>query len=294
MIGKYRLSALLLLGVLAISTAAVLIKLCDDAGPAVIAAARMGVAAIVLLPVAGVVHGRRLARIPRRNRLLIVLAGFFLAAHFFFWISSLKHTSVMSSVVIVTTNPIFVGIASWLLFKERLRGGQIAGILLACGGGVLIALSDAGGGEDSLYGDLLSLAGAVMASCYLLAGRAVRREVDTISYILPVYGIAAIVLCVAAWLRGEAALGLSSQTYLYLVLLALVPQVIGHSTLNWALKHMTATFIAVCILGEPIGATLFACLFLGETIAPLQGAGAVLILAGIWLSAKPVKPTVAV
>lgn len=294
MIGKYRLFILLLLGVVAISTAAVLIKLCDDAGPAVIAAGRMGIAAIVLVPIAGAVHGRRLVRIPRHRIVLIVLAGFFLAAHFFFWISSLKHTSVMSSVVIVTTNPIFVGIASWLLFKERLRTAQVVGILLACGGGVLIAMSDAGGGEDSLYGDMLSLAGAVMASCYLLAGRAIRREVDTVSYILPVYGIAAIVLCLAAWLRREAVLGLAPSTYIFLALLALVPQLIGHTTLNWALRHMTATFIAVCILGEPIGATIFACTFLGETIAPLQGAGAGLILAGIWLSAKPGKVAVSV
>jgi drug/metabolite transporter (DMT)-like permease len=268
-----------------ISSAAVLIRLCDDAGAAAIAAARMGIATLVLLPVAAA-RGRRILSIPPHCRGFILLSGIFLAAHFYLWMSSLKQTSVMSSVVIVTTNPIFVGLASYFLFKERVGSGLCLGILLAAVGGAVIALSDTHTGPTSLRGDGLSLCGALMASCYLLVGRKVRRDVDTLPYILPVYGIAAILLCAVAAGQRESWWEYRATTYVYLVLLALGPQLLGHSTLNWGLRHLSATFIAVCILAEPVGATLLAYFLLDEKIDLLQGIGAVLILAGIFLAAK--------
>ncbi len=273
-------------GIVVISTAAILIKLCDDAPAAVIAAGRMTTAAIVLLPVGFATRGRRLVAVPRHCRPYIALGGVFLAAHFFFWMASLKHTSVASSVVIVTTNPLFIGLASYFLFKERIGRGLVVGIILAIVGGALVAVSDTQAGAGSLRGDLLSLLGAIMASCYLLTGRRVRREVDTLSYILPVYGIAAILLCALAVARGELFIGYSSATYLWLVLLGLGPQLVGHSTLNWGLKRLSATFIAICILGEPIGASVLAYFVLGEKATSLQVAGGVLILAGIFLAAR--------
>lgn len=276
----------LAVSILAISTAALFIKLCDDAGPVVIAAARMGIAAVALFPVAGVVHGRSLVRLPPGSVGYVVLGGIFLAAHFYFWISSLKLTSVLSSVVIVTTNPIFVGIASYLLFKERAGRRLVAGIALAAVGGGLIAMADAGAAAGSLHGDVLSLCGAVMASCYLLVGRHVRRNVDTLSYILPVYAIAAAVLVAVAAVKGESAFGYRPSTYVYFLLLGLVPQVIGHSAFNWALRHLSATFIAVCILGEPVGASLFAFFVLKESVTPAQAVGSCLILTGIFLAAR--------
>ncbi len=286
------LAPVLVISIVSISTAAPLIKLCDDAAPAVIAAARMGIATVVLVPIAGVMRGRRLIAIPRRSVRPIVLAGLFLGAHFFFWISSLKYTSVLSSVVIVTTNPIFVALASRFLFKERVGLGLVYGIGCAIVGGVLIALSDGsgvsgvGGNGEMLYGDLLALCGAVMASCYLLTGRRVRRDVDTLSYILPVYMIAAFLLCAIVLLLGETVLELRGSTYVYLVLLAIVPQLVGHSAFNWALRHLSATFIAICILGEPVGACVFAYFIVDESITVMQVVGGTLILAGIFLAAK--------
>jgi drug/metabolite transporter (DMT)-like permease len=150
----------------------------------------------------------------------------------------------------------------------------------------MIVLSDVGSASGSARGDLLSLGGAVMASCYLITGRRVRKEVDTLSYILPVYTIAAVLLLGITLAKGEAFTGYQRTTYICFVLLAAGPQLIGHSTLNWALHHLSATFVALCILGEPIGASLFAYFLLDEDVTLLQLSGGTLILIGIFLAAR--------
>jgi drug/metabolite transporter (DMT)-like permease len=275
-------------GVAAVSTAAPLIKLCDDAAPVVIAAARLGIAAALLAPAAAAIRGRKLLHVSASNAKYLFLAGAFLGAHFYFWITSLKHTSVLSSVVIVTTNPIFVAAASYFLFKEKIRRRLILAIILATAGGVLIALSDANGesGADSLYGDFLALAGAIMASCYLLVGRKVRRQVDTIGYITPVYTVAAVLLIALALAGSHRFAGYRNNTYLYFMLLALGPQLLGHSAFNWALRHVTATAVTVFILGEAIGATLLAYFLLNESVRPLQICGGALMLGGILIASQ--------
>ena len=221
-----------------------------------------------------------------RHILYLVLAGLFLSGHFLFWITSLKHTSVLSSVVIVTTNPIFIGIASYILFKEKPSRGLVAAVFIAVVGGGLIALSDAGTGAGSLYGDLMALCGAVMASCYFLIGRKVRREVHVLSYITPVYAVAAVVLVALALLTGHRFSGYDGSTYLCFLLLAIVPQLLGHGSLNWALRYTSATTVAVFILGEPIGSSVLAFFALDESVAPLQVCGGVLILVGIFLAVR--------
>lgn len=276
----------LIVGVLAISTAAVLIKLCDDAAPVVIAAARLSIATLVLLPVAAGVRGAAVLPHSRGQVAYLGLAGLFLAAHFFFWITSLKHTSVLSSVVIVTTNPIFIGVASYVLFKEKPSGRLVAAIVVASAGGGLIALSDTAAGSGSLYGDGMALAGAVMASGYFLIGRKVRRELHVLSYVTPVYAVAAAVLAGAALLTQHGFTDYRGSTYVYFVLLAVVPQLLGHGSLNWSLRYVSATTVAVCILGEPVGSTVLAFFILQERIAGLQALGGVLILAGVLLALR--------
>lgn len=274
-------------GVLSISTAAPLIKSCADAPAAVIAAARLGIASCLLLPAAGWLRGRRLAETPAATWKYLGLAGVFLAAHFLLWMTSLKHTSVVSSLVIVTTNPLFVGVASYFLFGERVRRAMLVGIALAVVGGGLIALADtkATAGTDSLYGDLLALGGAVMASCYWLAGRKVRGQVDVLTYVTGVYAVAAVILVGAALACGHGFSRYHNETYVYFILLAIVPQLLGHSAFNWAIRHISATTVAVFILGEPIGAGILAYAFLEESVQGLQVLGSGLILLGIILAA---------
>ena len=280
------LPSILAVGVLSISTAAVFIKLCVDAEPIVIAAARLLIATLVLVPVARGVRGKTLFELSGQQWGYLTLAGLFLAGHFFFWITSLKHTSVMSSVVIVTTNPIFIGIASYFLFREKPSRRLVGAIIVAVLGGGLIALSDASAKTGSLYGDAMALAGAVMASSYFLIGRKIRADLDVLSYITPVYAVAALALLAGAFLTGHGFRGYASSTYVYFLLLALVPQLLGHGSLNWALRYVSATTLAVFILGEPIGSAVLAYFVLGETVSATQAVGGVMILAGIFLAVR--------
>jgi drug/metabolite transporter (DMT)-like permease len=271
------------IGIIAISTASILIKLCD-AHSLVIAAYRLGLASFLLCPIA--LSRRRYGRILRGRWKLLLLTGLFLGFHFIFWIASLKYTSVASSVVIVSTNPIFVGMGSYLLLKERMAALTILGILLAVAGAVIIGLSDFTLSTRAGLGDLLALGGAVMASGYLIAGRRLRQEMDLISYIFPVYSGGAAVVLLIGLAAGVSFFGYSSRTYTLFFMLAIVPQLIGHSTFNWALKFFSASTVAVLILGEPIGSTLLAYLILGETLSAWKVAGGICILAGIYTAIR--------
>lgn len=249
------------IGILAVSSAAILVSFArEEHIPAVaIAALRLTLAALALAPVA-VVHARKeWHRLTRSEGSLVVISGILLAFHFAFWISSLDYTSVMSSVVLVSTNPFFVGLASVVLLRESLTRWTVVGILAAAVGGALIGFADLGqGGAESLQGDALALAGAVTVSGYLLIGRRLRRRLSTLAYISLVYSTAALVLLILAWVMGASLLGYSWRGYALVILLAAGPQLIGHSSYNWALRYLSATFVTITLLAEPIGATLLA------------------------------------
>ncbi len=267
-----------------ISFAAIIIKLIP-APTAVIAAYRMAFAALLLLPFAW--RGRAdFGKIAGRELLLSLLSGLFLALHFLAWIGSLKFTSVASSVVLVTTNPIFVGLGTRFILRERLGRALLWGIALSVLGGLLIGYTDFQFGAEELKGDLLALAGAVMASSYFLTGRHVRQRLGLINYIFIVYGLAAAILLCIVFSTAQPLGGYPGEVYLLLFLLALGPQVLGHSTLNWALKYTSAATVAVAILGEPVGSTVLAYFILGEGITLLKALGGLLILAGIYLASR--------
>ena len=271
---------ILLAGIAAISTAAVLIRFAE-APALVIAAWRLGLAAAVLLPI----ELWRSRRLPARAELgWCALSGFLLAAHFAAWIASLSYTSVASSVVLVTTNPIFVGLASRWFLKEPLSRRTAWGIAVGFAGTVVVAWGDFGAGPAPLVGDALALVGALAASAYLLAGRAARRQLGLGAYAAWTYSFAAAFLLAAALAAGLPLGPYPPATVGALVLLALVPQLVGHTTLNWALGHLPAATVAVVILGEPVGASLLAFGLLGEVPSSATLAGGACILAGIWLA----------
>lgn len=279
-------------GVIMVSAAALVIRLAQEtgAGSLAIAAGRLGIAALLLTPIAWLRQGAELRRLERRDLWLALGSGAFLALHFGAWISSLAYTSVASSVALVSTNPIWVGLASFLLLRERLQPGMIVGILLTFAGSVCIVLSDSSPAAAQLQpapllGNALALLGAVGVTGYFLIGRGLRERVSLLSYVWLVYTTAAVLLLLAAWLAGQQLFGLQPLAYLAILALALGPQLLGHTSFNWALRRLSATFVAVAILGEPIGATLLALEFLDEGFAPLQLAGFVLLLLGIGIAA---------
>ncbi|HEY40959.1 MAG TPA: DMT family transporter [Dehalococcoidia bacterium] len=275
--------AVLTLGVISVSFAAIFIRLAD-APPLVIAAYRLCIASIILAPVAWTRSRQELRRLARRDVMLAVASGAFLALHFALWVSSLSYTSVATSVVLVTITPIFVAVASYLLFRERLTRQIIAGIIVCLAGAVLIGYGNWQICSESLFGGVLALLGALAVAGYLLIGRRLRQEMSLLSYAFLVYGSAAIMLLVAVLVRGYPVFGYSGDTYLMLVLLAVVPQLMGHMSLVWALRFVSATLVTIAVLGEPVGATILAFLILDEAPTWSEIVGGVLILAGIFVA----------
>jgi len=275
----------LLAGVLTASTAAIMITGAQQLGASslTIAAGRLCFASLILTPLAWSRAGNQLLRVGRRDLLLALAAGVVLAVHFAAWISSLAYTSVASSTALVATNPIWVALASWLVFGERLGRGVWSGVALTVLGSLVIALSDrgAGSGSDPLLGDALALIGALCVSGYFLVGRSLRARLSTLSYIWLVYTSAAIVLLIWMIVQGGSLWGLDPRIYVLLLGLAVGPQLIGHTSFNWAIKYLSATFVTVAILGEPIASALLAIVLLNQPVQPLQLAGGVLLLAGI-------------
>jgi drug/metabolite transporter (DMT)-like permease len=293
----------LLAGILAVSTASIFIKLAQNEGApsVVIAAFRLSLSSLVLAPLALTRYLPGLRALSRREWALALLSGTFLALHFTVWITSLQYTSVASSVVLVTTTPLWVALFSPLVLHERIGRPAVFGLVMALAGGTVVGLSDACVWQSgrlacptpgtffagtAFLGDLLALAGAWMAAGYMLVGRKLRAKMDLVPYIFIVYLMAALVLIAIMFGMRETPLGYPPMVYLWLVLLALIPQLLGHSTFNWALKYIPASLVAVTLLGEPVGTTILAYFIFQEHPGWIKIGGAVLILAGIWLTAR--------
>lgn len=254
-----------------------------------IAAWRLGFATLVATPFAVLALSRQGQSYTRRQLLLGLAAGTCLAAHFGTWISSLEYTSVASSTALVTTNPLWIGLASFVLFGERPGRAMLAGIALSLAGSFLIFLSDsqqAATGSDSLFGNALALIGSWCFSAYLMIGRRLRAGLTLALYVWLTYGIAALMLFAVAGGSGLPLGSFALAGWLALAGMALGPQLIGHTSYNWSLKHVSATFVAVVTLGEPIGGALMAWIFFDETLKPLQAVGFGLLLLGIYLAAR--------
>ncbi len=305
----------LLIAILAVSTASIFIRFAQREAPSlVIAALRLTFASLALAPIALSRHRDELRALTRRELLLGLLSGILLAVHFATWISSLEYTSVASSVVLVSTGPLWVALLSPIFLKEPLTRPVLMGMTLALLGGTVIGLSDSCSinwsswpGQDvgatrqmlitcppfsefvqgkTFLGNFLALVGAWAVAGYLLIGRRLRGGMTLIPYIFIVYGIAAVVLLGIMFTAGQYPTGFSPTTYVYILLLALVPQLIGHSTYNWALRYLPAALVSITTLGEPIGSAILAYFILRETPTSLTIFGGVLILAGIYISAR--------
>ncbi|MGA9350319.1 MAG: DMT family transporter [Anaerolineae bacterium] len=272
-------------GIVAVSFASIFIRLAE-APSLVIAAGRLTIASLILAPAALIRGKEELRALTKGDLQLALLSGLFLGLHFATWISSLEYTSVASSVVFVSTSPIFVGLASRFLLKERVSRQMFVGIAISVLGGMIIGYGDFGLGARELFGDLLAIAGAVAVSGYWLVGRRLRRQLSLLPYIFLVYATAAAFMIVLCLVTGHSFSGYPRQTYLMFFLLAVVPQIIGHSSFNWALKYLPATFVVVSTLGEPVGSTILAHFILNEVPTLAKIGGGVLILAGIYVSSR--------
>ncbi len=285
----------LFIGVVAVGLAAPLIRLAyaalgraDLAAGVLIAAGRLILASMLLGP--WLARARPWAASPR-PRAQAALAGAFLALHFALWIASLAFTSVAASVALVTTNPIWLAIFEALFLKRRPSPIGALGIALAVLGAGLIGFADAGGespGKAPLLGDLLALLGAWAVSGYLLLGQAAQRQLGTAGYVAIAYTAAALVLLPLPWVLGLGYLGHPPPFYLWLLLIAALPQLVGHTSINYAVRAFGPTRVALFILFEPLVAALAALALFGEVppAGVLWGGGLLLLGVGIAVRAK--------
>ncbi len=274
----------LVVGAMAISTGAIFARLAD-APALVIAAYRVGLATALLAPFAFVRHRAELGRLTWPDLRLALLSGAFLAGHFATWITSLNYTSVANSVVLVNTNPIWVGLLTPLVTGDRVARATKVGICISVAGGVVIGAGDLSA-DGALVGDALALAGSLCAAAYILIGRNLRRRLSLVPYILLCYGSAAVFLWLSVIGTGLPVSGFSGGTWAAFWAMAVVAQLIGHTSFNWALRWFSAGTIAVALLGEPIGATILAYLIFGEGLTPAKVIGGGMILAAIWIAAS--------
>ncbi len=281
----------LAIGVAIVATASILIRYAqaDGASSALIAAGRLTIATLLLAPFALSRAGPELSRMRRNDLLLCAASGLLLATHFWTWIASLEYTSVANSTVLVTTNPVWVALLSIWLLREKPTRPQLVGVALTLVGTLLVfaaETSHSGPASAPMLGNSLALIGALAASGYLLIGRGLRSNLSLLSYVWLTYTFAAAGLIVAALVSGESIQDVSINAWLLIAALALGPQLLGHTAFNWALRRLSATFVAVSILGEPIGSALLAWWLLDEGFVALQLAGFVVLLLGILVAAR--------
>lgn len=276
-------AAILLLSVFAVSWAGPLVRFAE--APALAISFWRLALSCALIAVLLTARGewRQIRLLGRREWFLSCLAGAFLAGHFVTWIASLELTTVAASVVLVSTQPLWVAVLSIPLLGERPRRLQWIGIGVAVLGAAWVGWGDFGRTIGSLRGDLLALSGAILAAFYYVLGRGLRRRMTIWPYVAVVYGAATVVLLLAMVASGTAFTGYPSTDWMVFGVLAVGPMMIGHTGQNWALRYLPAYVVNLSLLGEPVGATLIAWLLPGirETPPASVLAGGALILAGI-------------
>lgn len=275
-------------GVLAVSTGAIFARLAE-APALVIAAYRVGIAALILAPFAWWKARDELKNLSNHDLKLAILSGFFLALHFTTWISSLDYTSVTNSVVLVNTNPLWVALFTPVITGDKIKRAAIISIIISVTGGIIIGAGDFATGGKAVLGDLLALIGSVCAAVYLLLGRNLRRKLSLLGYIMVCYGSAAIILWLIVFSFNMQITGFNTKTVAAFWAMAIISQMIGHTSFNWALKWFSTSFIAVSLLGEPICSTILAFIIFSEGLTWTKVIGGTLILSAIYIAGSSEK-----
>ncbi|NRD76253.1 DMT family transporter [Bacillus sp. BRMEA1] len=275
--------AVLALGVLSVSASAIFVKLCS-APSGVIAFYRLFFTVIFMLPLFLKKHQiRELKLIKRKDWLFSTVAGILLAFHFILWFESLNYTSVASSTVLVTLQPIFAFVGTFLFFKEKLTSMAIISGIVAVAGSIIISWGDFRISGTALFGDFLALVACALVTGYLLFGQTARKRITLITYTFIVYFMSTITLYLYTIVSGESLLPERNSDWIYFILLAIFPNLLGHSLFNWSLKWLSASTISMAILFEPVGATILAYLLLHENVALTQIFGGIIVISGILL-----------
>lgn len=274
-------------GVLAVSLASILIKLAQAEGipSPLVAASRLTIASLVLAPITFTRYQNEIRHLQRNHLMLAVISGLFLAIHFATWVKSFEYTSVLVGVVLVNTNPLWSALLEIIFLRARLGRWIILGLTVGICGSVIVALPSSGSLEfKANAGSILALIGAVAVAVYFVIGRTLRAKLSLIPYIWLVYTCAAIFLIGLVLITGILVTGYSLKGYILLVATALIPQLIGHSSLNFALRYFPASYVGIAAQLEPVLSAIVAFLLFTEIPTGIQIIGSSIILAGVILA----------
>lgn len=285
---------ILFLGVLSISTSAVFVKLAGDAPASIIAFYRLLLAVVIMAPYVLWKHFNEIKQTHKKDWLLAISAGVFLALHFILWFESLNYTTVASSVVLVSLQPVFAFIGTYIFFRERFTVGAILSLAITITGSVIIGWGDFKISGLALFGDILALLGAVTVTGYFLLGQNLRKRLSLMTYTFIVYGMAALTLVIYNAALGYSFTGYSGNQWLIFLALAIIPTFFGHTLFNWTLRWVSASTVSMAVLIEPIGASILAYLILDEFITWSQWLGGSIVIFGLMMfimsTMKKVKP----
>ncbi|MCM3113446.1 DMT family transporter [Lederbergia lenta] len=273
----------LAIGVFSVSTSAIFVKL-STAEAGVVAFYRMLFSVIIMLPIFFPRYLHELRAITNKDWFYTIIAGIFLAFHFILWFESLNYTSVASSTVLVTLQPLFAFIGTFFFFKEKFSLKAVVCAIVAVLGSIIISWGDFRISGAALYGDFLALAACALITAYLLFGQNVRQRISLITYTFLVYLISSIVLLIyVIIISNDTLYPYPASDWFYFLLLAVVPTLMGHTLFNWSVKWLSTSTISMAILFEPVGAAVLAFYILGEKIMWTQIGGGLIIIISVSL-----------
>ncbi|MCH4827746.1 DMT family transporter [Planococcus halocryophilus] len=272
----------IMIGVFSVALSAIFVKM-TVADSGVTAFYRMLFSVLIMSPVFLLKYTHEIKKLSKRDWGFASIAGVFLAFHFILWFESLNYTSVASSTVLVTLQPLFAFAGTYFFFKEKLSIKTLVSGAIAILGSVLIGYGDFQVSGSALYGDLLALIACALITAYLLFGQDVRKRLSLVTYTFVVYSISTITLFFYIVLKGESFGPYPASEWMWFLLLAIIPNLLGHTLFNWALKWVSTNVISIAILFEPIGAAILAYFILGEYLTVSQIVGGSVVLAGIML-----------
>ncbi|SHG32248.1 DMT family transporter [Ornithinibacillus halophilus] len=270
-------------GVISVSTSAVIVKLASGAPAAIIAQYRLLFAVLLMAPIVLFKYKHEFKYIKKKDWILSTFAGILLAFHFILWFESLNYTSVASSVVLVSLQPIFAFLGTYLFFKERFSPGAIISMVIALFGSIIISWGDFQISGLAFWGDMLALLGAVAVTGYFLMGQNVRKRLSLMTYTFVVYGISSLTLIIYNLILQNPFVGYPTDHWLLFLALAIFPTFLGHTLFNWAIKWLSTSTISMGIVFEPIGASILAYIILGEKITWEQWLGGTIVIFGLFL-----------
>ena len=276
------------IGVISVSLSAIFVKL-SSAESAVIAFYRMLFSVLIMSPIFLLKYKSELKLLQKRDWLFSIVAGVFLAFHFILWFESLNYTSVASSTVLVTLQPIFAFIGTYLFFKEKVAFQSIVAVIVAISGSLLISWGDFRVSGAALYGDGLALIACAFITGYLLFGQDVRKRLSLMTYTMVVYSVSTIMLFFYVLFMGQSFGPYESTDWLLFVMLAIVPNLLGHTLFNWSLKWVSTNAISIAILFEPVGAAILAFFIFNEKLILSQVIGGIIVILGILMFVLDIK-----